>query len=201
MTAARRGPRSRGDGLPPPPLGRIGLGIAPSNPKRIYATIETADQGTLWRSDDGGGTWQRVSSDRGINNRARYFSRLGVVADNPDEVYFLTQRLMRSTDGGKTTAAVPEVYPDQHDIWIDPLNANRQIVANDRYVNISDESRPVVVPSRSADRADLSRGYRFAGAVQRVRRAAGRPDVSRPQQQSVDHRADSRGPLGVCRLE
>jgi photosystem II stability/assembly factor-like uncharacterized protein len=126
-----------GDGLPPPPLGRIGLGIAPSNPKRIYATIETADQGTLWRSDDGGGTWQRVSSDRGINNRARYFSRLGVVADNPDEVYFLTQRLMRSTDGGKTTTVVPEVYPDQHDIWIDPLNANRQIVANDRYVNIS----------------------------------------------------------------
>jgi len=126
-----------GNGLPAPPLGRIGLGIAPSNPKRIYATIETADQGNLWRSDDGGTQWKLVSRDRAINNRARYFSRLGVVPDNPDEVYFLTQRLMRSIDGGATVAAVPEVYPDQHDIWIDPGNADRQIVANDRYVNIS----------------------------------------------------------------
>jgi photosystem II stability/assembly factor-like uncharacterized protein len=129
--------RLEGNGLPSSPLGRIGLGIAPSNPKRIYATIETADQGNLWRSDDGGAQWKLVSRDRAINNRARYFSRLGVVSDNPDEVYFLTQRLMRSTDGGATIAAVPEVYPDHHDIWIDPLNANRQIVANDRYVNIS----------------------------------------------------------------
>jgi photosystem II stability/assembly factor-like uncharacterized protein len=126
-----------GNGLPAPPLGRIGLGIAPSNPKRIYATIETADQGNLWRSDDGGARWTLVSRDRAINNRARYFSRLGILPDNPDEVYFLTQRLMRSTDGGATVAAVPEVYPDQHDIWIDPANANRQVVANDRYVNIS----------------------------------------------------------------
>jgi photosystem II stability/assembly factor-like uncharacterized protein len=126
-----------GNGLPASPVGRIGLGIAPSNPKRIYATIETADQGNLWRSDDGGGRWQLVSRDRAINNRARYFSRLGVLSDNADEVYFLTQRLMRSTDAGATISAVPEVYPDQHDIWIDPLNADRQIVANDRYVNIS----------------------------------------------------------------
>jgi photosystem II stability/assembly factor-like uncharacterized protein len=129
--------RLEGSGLPAPPLGRIGLGIAPSDPKRIYATIETADQGNLWRSDDGGAQWKLVSRDRSINNRARYFSRLGVVSDNPSEVYFLTQRLMRSTDGGTTVTAVPEVYPDQHDIWIDPQNANRQIVANDRYVNIS----------------------------------------------------------------
>lgn len=129
--------RLSGNGLPGPPLGRIGLGIAPSNPKRIYATIETADRGNLWRSDDGGAQWKLVSRDRAINNRARYFSRLGVVPDNPDEVYFLTQRLMRSTDGGATIRPVPEVYPDQHDIWMDPLDANRQIVANDRYVNIS----------------------------------------------------------------
>lgn len=129
--------RLSGNGLPSPPLGRIGLGIAPSNPKRIYATIETADQGNLWRSDDGGAHWTIISRDRAINNRARYFSRLGITPDNPEEVYFLTQRLMHSTDGGVTIRAVPEVYPDQHDIWIDPQDANRQIVANDRYVNIS----------------------------------------------------------------
>ncbi len=190
-----------GNGLPAPPLGRIGLGIAPSNPKRIYATIETADQGNLWRSDDGGTQWKLVSRDRTINNRARYFSRLGVVSDNPDEVYFLTQRLMRSTDGGATLAAVPEVYPDQHDIWIDPQNANRQIVANDRYVNIS------LNRGRSWFRAGLpiAQMYRVATDRQVPYNVFGArqdgPVVPRPQQQPADDRPDSGGSLGVRRLE
>ncbi len=131
--------RLTGRGLPKPPLGRIALAIAPSNPRRIYAAIETsnAKNGTLWRSDDGGESWTVASRDPRVNNRARYFSRFGVAPDNPDELYFLTQQLTRSRDGGATLEAIEEVFPDEHDIWIDPLNPNRLIVANDRYVNIS----------------------------------------------------------------
>jgi photosystem II stability/assembly factor-like uncharacterized protein len=126
-----------GHGLPNAPLGRITVAIAPSNTKRLYALIETADQGNLWRSNDGGENWSVASRDPAINRRARYFSRLGVLPDNPDEVYFLAQAVYLSRDGGATTKIVPELFPDHHDIWFDPLNANRIIVANDRYVNIS----------------------------------------------------------------
>jgi photosystem II stability/assembly factor-like uncharacterized protein len=129
--------RLTGNGLPNPPLGRIALAIAPSEPARIYAAIETDNQGTLWRSDDRGVNWKLASRDGAVNRRARYFSRFAVEPDNPDELYFLTQSLGRSRDAGAAIEAIPEVYPDQHDIWIDPLNPNRHIVANDRYVNIT----------------------------------------------------------------
>jgi photosystem II stability/assembly factor-like uncharacterized protein len=126
-----------GHGLPGGPLGRITIAIAPSRTKRVYALIETADPGNLWRSDDGGDHWSIASRDPAINRRARYFSRLGVLPDNPDEVYLLAQAVYLSHDGGATTTIIPELFPDHHDIWFDPLNANRIIVANDRYVNIS----------------------------------------------------------------
>ena len=129
--------RLLGKGLPTGPMGKIALGIAPSNPKRIYALIETADEGNLWRSDDGGSTWTVASRDPNINRRARYFSRLGVHPRNPDEVYFLAQNVYLSLDGGATTKRVVELFPDSHDIWFDPLDINRVIIANDRYVNIS----------------------------------------------------------------
>jgi photosystem II stability/assembly factor-like uncharacterized protein len=129
--------RLTGRGLPQSPLGRIALAIAPSQPTRIYAAIEAGDQGTLWRSDDSGNSWVVASRDGAVNRRARYFSRFAVQPDDPNELYFLTQSLGRSRDGGATIQAVPEVFPDQHDVWIDPRDPNRQIVANDRYVNIS----------------------------------------------------------------
>lgn len=126
-----------GHGLPTTPVGRIALAIAPGMPRRVYAAIESGEQATLWRSDDSGESWKVASRDAAVNRRARYFSRFAVQPDNPDELYFLTQSLGRSRDGGTTITTVPEVYPDQHDVWIDPRNPNRQIVANDRYVNIS----------------------------------------------------------------
>lgn len=126
-----------GHGLPSGALGRIGLAIAPSNPNRIYALIAAEDQGNLWRSDDGGREWTVVSKDERINRRAVYFSRMAVLPDDPDELYILAQSLYRSRDGGASTTLVEPVFPDQHDIWIDPTNADRVIIGNDRYVNIS----------------------------------------------------------------
>jgi photosystem II stability/assembly factor-like uncharacterized protein len=130
--------RLAGHGLPDAPLGRIGLAIAPSNSSRIYALIETADKGVLWRSEDGGDNWALVSRDATLNRRPHYYSRMAVLPDNPNEVYFLTQlELHMSIDGGATSKQVREVWPDNHDMWIDPTNPNRLVVANDRYVNVS----------------------------------------------------------------
>ena len=105
--------RLTGNGLPLHPVGKIGLSIAPSNPNRIYALIETADgvptkdepvdNGELWRSDDGGANWRVVSYNRDLACRQAYYTRVQASTDNPDEAYFLCASFMRTLDGGATT--------------------------------------------------------------------------------------------------
>ena len=53
--------RVDGHGLPKSPMGKIDVAYAPSNGRRVYALIQTADQGSLWRSDDGGTNWTAQS--------------------------------------------------------------------------------------------------------------------------------------------
>jgi photosystem II stability/assembly factor-like uncharacterized protein len=124
---------------------------------------QPTDNGELWRSDDGGSTWRVVSYDRNLACRQPYYTRLAVSTDNPDEAYFLCATFSRSLDGGVTNTAagfagaaaaaaaarvpadsaalrVPALSTpggDNHDMWIDPGNANRMIVANDPGVSIS----------------------------------------------------------------
>ncbi len=69
-----------GNGLPAGMTGRIGLALAPSDPKRVYATIE-AKGGVLWRSDDAGAQWKMISNDSIVNQRPFYFSHLEVESE------------------------------------------------------------------------------------------------------------------------
>ncbi len=152
--------RLSGRGLPEQDLGRIGLAIAASNSNRVYAIIETGSgepwkgrptaSGTLWRSDDGGETWRMMTSDRNVAGRPHYYSRMAVAPDNEHEAYFLTASFSRTTDGGATLTTL-RGYPetagghalgapplgDFHDMWIDPTDGARMIVANDGGVGIS----------------------------------------------------------------
>src|SRR5215216_4894768 len=138
------------NGLPTRMTGKIVPAIAPSNSKRIYALIETGDgvplngketdRGKLWRSDDGGEKWRLVSYDRNLGGRTHYYFRMAVAPDNDNETYYLTAGFARSTDGGETARMmIGATSPggDNHDIWIDPTNANRIAVANDGGVSIS----------------------------------------------------------------
>ena len=70
--------------------------------KRMYALIQTADQGSLWRSDDAGATWKVVSWDRSLIGRAGYYIRMVVNPQNPDDVFITSSSFHRSQDGGKT---------------------------------------------------------------------------------------------------
>lgn len=81
-----------GPGFPRPPLGRIGLAIAPSQPSRVYALVESRD-GVLWRSDDSGLTWKLETKDALANQRPFYFSRLRVSPTEPNTVYALSTLL------------------------------------------------------------------------------------------------------------
>jgi photosystem II stability/assembly factor-like uncharacterized protein len=142
--------RLSGHGLPELPVGKIALAIAPTNSDRIYALIETGDgvplpdgteteDGELWRSDDGGENWKMVSRDRQLAGRTHYYSRVEVAPDDDMEAYFLAAPFSSTKNGGETTIDHTGASPwgDNHDIWIDPTNPSRMIVANDGGVDIS----------------------------------------------------------------
>ncbi len=124
-------------GLPKPPLGKIDVAIAPTDSTRVYALIQTADQGSLWRSDDGGGAWKVVSWDRTLIGRAGYYIRLAVNPTNPDEVLVASSSLHRSTDGGLTFPLTDRGCGDCHDIWMDPKDPNRWVTTGDGGMGIT----------------------------------------------------------------
>jgi photosystem II stability/assembly factor-like uncharacterized protein len=119
-----------GHGLPKYPVGKIDVAIAPSNSKRVYALIQTANQGSIWRSDDGGENWTNGSWQRELIGRAGYYIRLAVNPKNPDEVFVANSSFWSSTDGGKSFRTLPW-GGDTHDIWIDPTDPNRIVMTHD----------------------------------------------------------------------
>ena len=143
--------RLTGSGLPTKPVGKIGLAMTKANSSRIYALIETGDgvpavniaqpdTGRLFRSDDGGGSWQLVSQDRQMAGRTHYYNRMAAEPDNENEAYFLAASWSKTLDGGRTIIDPPDAEVpggDHHDIWIDPTNGNRMIVSHDGGLSIT----------------------------------------------------------------
>src|SRR5438105_12166452 len=117
-------------GLPTSPLGKIDVAVAPSDSRRVYALIQTADQGSLWRSDDGGSSWRAVNWTRALIGRAGYYIRLAVSSSDPNEVLIANSSFFRSMDGGVTFQNMPW-GGDNHDIWFDPKNADHFALTND----------------------------------------------------------------------
>lgn len=129
-----------GGGLPKLPWGKIAVGIAPSNSDRMYALIETAQydfDGVLFRSDNGGSSWQLVSHDQEYTQRPHYYSRLTISPQDDEEVYFMAHGVWKTTDAGAGASRLPGVGGDDHDMWIDPENPDRLIVGNDGGIAIS----------------------------------------------------------------
>ncbi|GLQ96350.1 hypothetical protein [Dyella mobilis] len=125
--------RISGNGWPTGTLARIGIATASGH--RIYAVVNSAkprgDSG-LYRSDDGGASWQAVSRESWLPND--YFSRITVDPQNRDRIYSAGQSIRRSDDGGKHW----EIFKgapggdDYHFLWIDPRNSQRMIAASDQ---------------------------------------------------------------------
>ncbi|HXW06194.1 MAG TPA: hypothetical protein VD833_13235 [Vicinamibacterales bacterium] len=126
-----------GSGLPDGTWGKVGVSVAASDGRRVYALIE-AEKGGLFRSDDGGESWALVNPSRELRQRAWYYSTITVNPQNADDVWFPQVPMLRSIDGGKSLTRVKGIHHvDHHDLWIDPRDPRRMIDANDGGVDIS----------------------------------------------------------------
>lgn len=128
--------RLQGNGLPDSPMGKIAAAVARSNSNRVYALIETGTRGSLWRSDNGGSDWRKISHNRLLNERPHYYTRMVVSPADENELYFPSNSMSISYDGGETSELV---YwgGDNHDMWVDPTNADRIMIGDDMGVLIS----------------------------------------------------------------
>jgi len=147
-----------GRGMPKAPVGKIDMAVAPTDSNRVYALIQTADQGSVWRSDDGGEAWRVVNWDRALIGRAGYYIRLAVGTGSADEVLVSDSAFLHSVDGGETFRTVPW-GGDNHDIWIDPTNPDRFAISDDGGINIT------TVHGRGFHRVQLPVGQIYHVAV------------------------------------
>ena len=145
-------------GLPHAPLGKIDVAIAPTNSNRIFALIQTKDQGSLWRSDDAGEHWKAVNYQRALIGRAGYYIRIAVSPGSDNEVYVANSSFHQSLDAGQNFQEV-RWGGDTHDIWIDPANPDRFAITDDLGMIIT------TVHGRGFHRVTLPIGQMYHVAV------------------------------------
>ena len=159
-------------GLPEGIWGKVGVAVAPSDGRRVYALIE-AEKGGLFRSDDGGDSWALASDHHALRQRPWYYSTMTVDPARTDVVWFPQVPMLRTLDGGRTIKKVKGAHHgDHHDIWIDPKNPRRLIGGNDGGVDLSwDGGETWYAPPLPLGQfyhvvADSSVPYRVSGAMQ-----------------------------------
>jgi photosystem II stability/assembly factor-like uncharacterized protein len=125
-------------GLPSGPMGRIGLALSPTKPERVWAIID-ADIGKkgVFRTDDGGATWERLNEDANLTQRPWYYHHIFAHPTDPETVYVLNVQMWKSIDGGKTYSRMRPPHGDNHDLWIDPKDPARMVQANDGGATVS----------------------------------------------------------------
>ena len=120
-------------------LGRIGIAVAPSDPRRLYANVDAPQLGGVYRSDDAGETWQRVNDEVRVWGRGSDFAEVKVDPRDPDVVYSANTSTYRSVDGGHTYHAWKGAPggDDYHTVWINPDNPSIILLASDQGATIT----------------------------------------------------------------
>ena len=120
-------------------LGRIGVGIAPSNPNRMYATVDARENGGIYRSDDAGESWHRIHQDRRLWGRGGDFGEIRVHPKNPDVVFVGNIASYRSDDGGRTWSSIKGAPggDDYHRLWINQEHPAIMLFATDQGASIT----------------------------------------------------------------
>ncbi|PHS04887.1 MAG: glycosyl hydrolase, partial [Acidithiobacillus sp.] len=117
-------------------LGKIGVTVSPAQSNRVWVLVECEKSG-LYRSDDGGDTWQLISPNRDLLHRPWYYTHVFADSTHSDTVYVTNFDMWKSTNGGKDFHEVTTPHGDNHDLWIDPVNNQRMVQGNDGGANVS----------------------------------------------------------------
>jgi len=120
-------------------LGRIGFTVAPSNPKRIYANVDSPSKGGIYRSDDAGQTWTRVNHEERVWGRGSDFAWVRVSPKDENTIYVANTSTYKSTDGGQNFIAWKGAPggDDYHSIWINPNNPDIILLGVDQGATIT----------------------------------------------------------------
>jgi len=126
------------EGLPQGLIGKIDLAVSRADSRIVYALVEAPDdEGGLYKSVDQGKSFEQVSSESSIRARPFYYANIDVDPTNPDIVYGMATRNMKSVDGGVTWERLPVPHGDNHDMWINPDDPDLFIHGNDGGANVT----------------------------------------------------------------
>lgn len=163
---------TQNEGFPKGLLGIMGITVSPLNSNRLFAIIEN-ENGGVFSSIDAGKTWVKTNEDRSLRQRAWYYTRIYADTQNEETVYVLNVSYHKSIDGGKTFKGANAPHGDHHDLWIDPANSQRMIIADDGGAQVSEDggatwSSEMNQPTSQFYRVttDNSFPYRIYGAQQ-----------------------------------
>ncbi len=126
------------EGFPSGLLGIMGVTVSPVNSDRLYAIIEN-ENGGVYTSTDAGENWEKTNEDRNLRQRAWYYTRIFADSQDEETVYVLNVSYHKSTDGGKEFKSANAPHGDHHDLWIDPENNQRMIIADDGGAQVSED--------------------------------------------------------------
>jgi photosystem II stability/assembly factor-like uncharacterized protein len=186
------------NGLPVGILGRIGLAISPKNPKTLYAMVENANKpglspadrwkeilegkssqgmidGEIYRTDDAGSTWRKVSPDKRSIGGAPgyYYGQIIIDPANDENVFILSVGVLASSDGGKTWTSPFDFGGDNHALWIDPKDSSHMLLGYDHGLGVTWDGGKnwyhpdfLALAQFYAIDFDMSYPYRVAGGLQ-----------------------------------
>ena len=152
-------------------IGRIGVNFYRRNSNIVYAIVEHANGG-IFRSDDGGETWTRISE---TNPRGQYYSQVVIDPNNDQRVWVHGAQMYYSEDGGKTfkTNLVQRIHGDYHAMWIDPHDSNHMITGSDGGIYAShdrgrnwDYLNNVAIGQFYEIGLDMQKPYHICGGLQ-----------------------------------
>ena len=107
-------------------LGKIGVSVAASDPRIVYAIVQARDGG-VFRSNDAGATWKRVNAEMKLRQRAFYYIAIYVDPNNPQIAYApQVDGVYKTKDGGKTFTELDTPHGDNHIVWINPTQSEHR---------------------------------------------------------------------------